>query len=99
MNSKTMPDPVISLDKALESIKAARAAIAQINIAEPVPDERRKHADWYPLLRRMVLAQINGDYEAGERFNHIMAEHGMPNNEAEFDALMELAAKAMGVRA
>lgn len=57
------------------------------------------NADWYPLLRRMVLAQLRGDYEAGERFSLIMQEHGMPTNDAEFDRFMELVAKAMGARA
>lgn len=61
--------------------------------------EQDKYVTWYPLLRRIVLAQIKGDYEAAERFTLIMQEHGStPKNEVEFDKFMELAAKAMGAR-
>lgn len=80
-------------------VRRTESAQAELLSATKSAGDQGKHADWYPLLRRMVLAQIKGDYEAGERFALILQEHGAPNNEAEFDKFMGLAAKAMGARA
>lgn len=89
-------DPVVALDKAMVSIKSARAAIAQIHVAASAPDERVKHAECYALLRRVLVAQFNGNFEIGEKFAQVMQEDGAPQTEAEFDRRMEAALKAMG---
>lgn len=51
---------------------------------------------FYRLLRRVLVAQANGDCDIGEKFGQILNEDGEPKTAAEFDARMEAALKAMG---
>jgi hypothetical protein len=53
-------------------------------------------AQYYRLLRRILIAQANGDFEAGEKLQHVFrgVEHSM--TEASFDECMDRAVRQIG---
>lgn len=57
---------------------------------------RHTESEFYRLFRRVFIAQKNGDYDLGDKFQQIMTEDGEPRTEADLDERMAKALKVMG---
>jgi hypothetical protein len=68
----------------------------QVRAEDVAAELRRRESDCYRLLRRVFIQQANGDFDLGTKLQEIMRDVEEPMTEAEFDACMARAVKAIG---
>jgi hypothetical protein len=83
---------IAAVESTLSEVTAALNGDA---VSDADREVRCKESEFYRLLRRVFIAQMNGDYDLGGKLEQILSEDGNPKTEQEFDMRMEAALKAM----
>jgi len=79
-------------EKVQRFIKASEA----VSAPEPAPAADVRYGDYYRLLRRVLIGQANGDFDAGEKLASIVRDVEGKMTEEAFDACMDKALRRMG---